>query len=101
MRKCRWKCGGTTRNKSGICTGCWKAAEFTRSLTDHGYEAWIERKRAKMALPPNPNRQAAGKKAAASRVAKLEQESRVAGLSGPGTENAWGSSGQPGSPLRQ
>ena len=80
MRRCRWNCGETTKNKSGICDDCWRAAEPTRQPTDAGYRAWLEKKRMQ-AKPPNPNRQAAGKKAAASRIGKLEQERPVTGLS--------------------
>jgi hypothetical protein len=30
MRKCRWSCGRSTGNVSGICDPCWKAAEQSR-----------------------------------------------------------------------
>ena len=49
MRTCRWHCGRQTKNVSGICDLCWKAAELLRSNTDEGYRAWVERKKAKQA----------------------------------------------------
>jgi hypothetical protein len=47
MSKCIWNCGRQTKNRSGICDACWRAAELLRSNTDAGYRAWVERKRAK------------------------------------------------------
>lgn len=46
---CRWKCRRKTPNRSGICDPCWLAAEKSRSLSEEGYKAWVERKKAKEA----------------------------------------------------
>jgi len=52
MKLCIWKCGRKTKKRSGICDPCWTAAEQIRSLSDEGYKAWCERKKAKQAKEP-------------------------------------------------
>ena len=30
MKNCRWKCGGKTKNRTGICDTCWRNREAMR-----------------------------------------------------------------------
>jgi hypothetical protein len=81
---CVWNCGKRTKNRSRICSDCWKAAELMRSQTDEGHNEWLKRWRAKEAAHAiNPKKQAAGRKAAA-RKAELELELPASELLGIG-----------------
>jgi hypothetical protein len=69
MKRCDWHCGRLTENSS-ICSPCWQSAELSRTISDEGYEAWIQRKRAEVKVI-NPTRQAAATKAAQARRVRM------------------------------
>lgn len=78
-KMCRWKCGRPTENHSGICDFCWQEAEQSRSMSDQGYRAWIEKKimekEPKETKTPRTEAQRnALKKARQTRKAKLLKE---------------------------
>jgi hypothetical protein len=76
-RVCIWKCRRKTKNRSRICDPCWQAAEQSRSLSDQGYKAWFEKKRAKTANGPkarSPKQQTHIDELNAKRAAELAKD---------------------------
>jgi hypothetical protein len=62
MKNCTWKCGGKTKNNTGICDDCWRNREAI----------YVARKAREAAAEKNPNRQAAGRKGATARHTKVK-----------------------------
>ena len=69
--RCRWECGGRTRNRSGICDGCWSKRVQIRA------ESMAE----KRGREPDSKRVKAGKEARRARMAILEQQLAATELS--------------------
>jgi len=41
VKFCRWKCGGPTANRTGICNNCWKASVDRHRQIDAGVIAYV------------------------------------------------------------
>lgn len=74
QRRCRWECGGRTKNISGICDGCWADRErLNLERTAQGAAA----KESKLRTEAQRN---ALRKARETRAAKLLKELPVTGV---------------------
>ena len=67
MRRCRWNCGGTTKNISRICDGCWRDRDAL-------YAARKAREAAAQKRPLTDKQRTALAKATTARRAKLTQQ---------------------------
>jgi predicted amidophosphoribosyltransferase len=66
MKSCIWKCGGRTKNRTGICDDCWRKREAI-------YVARKAREAAEEKKPLSPARQAALEKLNAKRRRELDE----------------------------